>query len=211
MSMKSNCSRGQSAAGGALLALLVVSILALPAGEMARVWAATAASSSDSPAAMSQTATSSLSPSILLSKPFDLRLNGNSLSGFTPSPTGSVAEPSLKEYSFTPRDSAAFPLFSAKPLFGQATNGAQSAETTTPKTKHGVRKKYLALGILGALGAAGGAAAVAGSNSVCTTNNIGNNGTAKSICSNVHTAGEAMIPAGAAVAVLGLYLAFRHH
>jgi len=211
MSKKSTLPRGQSSAVGALLALLVVSILALPAGEMARGWAATAATSSDSPSAMSQTATSSPSPSNLLLGPFDLRLDGNSLLGFTPSPIGNAAGQSLKEFSVNARNSGAFPLFNARPLFDHGTNGAPSVENTQPQTKHGVRKKYLALGILGVLGAAGGVVAVAGSNSVCTTNNIGNNGTAKSICSNVHTAGEVIIPAGAAVAVLGFYLAYRRH
>jgi hypothetical protein len=211
MSMKSDCSKAQSALGGALLALLVVSILALPAGEMAQGWAATPASSSDGQTAMALTAAPSpviWRPSL---KPFDFRPNGNSPFSFIPPPTESATGHGAKEFSFNPRGSAAFPLFNAKPLFDQATNGAQSAENSTPVTKHSVRKKYLALGILGALGAAGGAAAVAGSNSVCTTNNLGNNGTAKSICSNVHTAGEVMIPTGAAVAVLGFYLAFKHH
>lgn len=210
MAMESSRSRGQSAAGGALLGLLIVSILALPAGEMAQGWAATPASSSDSQTAMAPTAAPSAviwKPSL---RPFDFRSNGNLSLSFAPSRADSVADPGLKEWSFNPRGNAAFPLSSAKPLTDQATNGTQLAETTTPTAKHGVRKKYLALGILGALGAAGGAVAVAGSNSVCTTNNIGNNVTAKSICGNVHTAGEVMIPVGAAVAVLGFYLAFRH-
>ncbi len=211
MSMKSNCSKGQSALGGALLGSLVVSILALPAGEMAQGWAATPATSSDGQTAMGLTAAPPpvvWKPSV---RPFDFRPNGNLPFSFIPPPTESATGHGAKEFSFHPRESAAFPLFNARPLFGQATNGAQSAENSPPSPKHGVRKKYLALGILGALEAAGGAAAVAGSNSVCTTNNIGNNGPAKSICSNVHTAGEVMIPVGAAVAVLGFYLAFKHH
>ena len=211
MSMKKTCSKGQSALGGALLALMVVSILALPASELALGWSAPPSSSADTQTTLDLNAAPSPVPRKPSPKPFDFAMKGSLPFSLTSPPAGSVRGSGLKGSSFNARDGAAVPLFNAKPLFDQPTSGAASVETATPQTKHGVRKKYLAMGILGSLEAAGGAAAIAGSNSVCTTNNIGNNLTAKSICGHVHTAGEVMVPVGAAVAVLGFYLAFRHH
>jgi len=209
MLAKKSRSMSRSAVPGALLALLIVSTLALPVGEVDRVWAATVA---DSQAATTQPASLLPAASNLYLTPFELsfRVDAKSLALYSaPSLTGAAGR-SWKELSLITPGKSALPRFNTPPLFDNSSNGQQLTESAQTKPKHGVRKKYLALGILGVLGPAGGAVAVAGSNSVCTTSNIGNNGTAKSVCSSVHTAGEVMIPAGAAVAVLGFYLAYRH-
>jgi len=199
----------RSTVAGSMLALLIVSTVALPLGDVARGWAATP---TDSQAAISQHA--SLPPilSNLSMTPYEMptRLDGSSSVAFATLSLRSVAGLNWKGVTLSARSKSARSLFSTGPLFDNPANGQQSNEKTHLKTKQGVRKKYLALGILGALGAAGGVVAVAGSNTVCTTNNIGSNTQAKSICNSVHTAGEVMIPAGAGVAVVGFYLAFRN-
>jgi hypothetical protein len=72
--------------------------------------------------------------------------------------------------------------------------------------KKSVGKGGLALGIVGAGVAVLGVVFVAasGGHTTCANELLSN------ACDDVHTAGEVMIPAGAAVAVTGFYLAFRH-
>lgn len=72
--------------------------------------------------------------------------------------------------------------------------------------KKPIGKGGLALGIVGAGVAALGVVLMAGSgsHSTCANQLLSN------VCNDAHTAGEVMVPAGAALAVTGFYLAFRH-
>lgn len=84
-------------------------------------------------------------------------------------------------------------------------SGAGAASGGTAN-KQPVRKRDLTLGIVGAGVAALGVVFVArtGSHATCANQLLSN------VCDDVHTAGEVMIPAGAAGAVTGFYFAFRH-
>jgi hypothetical protein len=196
MSVKSRVLRMRNALAGVLLALLIASIVVVPEQTLAGELPATPSHSLRFDPLQAGATQSD--------KPFSLNVKLPSL--FTASPEVNSPGSGLNEFQSAGlgQGSIVRPLFDPRPLFDQTDNGRPESE------KRGVRKRYLALGILGLVGVAGGAVAVTQSNKYCTTNNIAGNGQAQSICSSVHTAGEVMIPVGAAVAVLGFYFAFRH-
>lgn len=198
MLLKMNRLSGRSAVAAALLALLVVSTLALPVRAIAED------SAPNQPVA-NQTATlgqagglaAASLPSPLLARPdAPVTLNGVTPLLFTAAAPAGLPAPDFRQSS---RERS---LFNPGPLFDQ--------DTQESEAKQGVRKKYLVLGILGIVTAAGGVVAVTQSNKYCTTNNISGNGGAQQICNTAHTAGEVMIPVGLASAGLWFWLAFRH-
>jgi hypothetical protein len=214
MLLKRNVLFVRSVVLGVLLALLTVSTLVFPVAAVAQescaVPAPSSSQSSARPAASKEAVLlPNTMPNLQLShSQVPLKLEGNSRTLFAASSGTGLNGLSLKDFSSSPQTNLR-PILGPRSSLARSDNGQQLAEQPEGK-KHGVRKKYLALGILGLVGAAGGAVAVTQSNKYCTTNNISGNGQAQSICSNVHTAGEVMIPVGAVVAGLGFWLAFRH-
>lgn len=196
MFLKRNALLHRGAVAGVLLALSIVSILTFPVSAVAEEPGATPSDSRTAPLRPA-----AVLPSFTVADwQMPVKLNGNVL--FTASSVG-LPELGPKELRFN-QPNRARPLLGPGRLFDQIDSGP-----TSEPEERGVRKRYLALGIVGVLGVAAGAVAVTESNKYCTTNNISGNGQVQSICSNVHTGGEVMIPVGAAAAGLGFYLAFR--
>lgn len=90
------------------------------------------------------------------------------------------------------------------PMLTSDPGGTDPASGAANEKRH-IRKGWLVLGIIGVGVAAVGVFAVAKNTHSSCQNQILSN-----VCNDVHTAGEIMVPAGAAVAVTGFYLAFRH-
>ena len=100
---------------------------------------------------------------------------------------------------------ASIPAFNVPKLADSP--GGENAVASAPSEGRHIRKGYLALGILGVGGVVAGAVALSMAGGVhCKSTSVA----CSDVRGDVHTAGEVMIPAGAAVAALGFIFAFRH-
>jgi len=188
-----------NAFAGGFLAVLVFAAVTWPVQEYAQQLGGAAAAPSQSPP-INFVVWSVSSPKLSLKLPpsapkFDFG---------TPAFNGSLASPGAGRVE---GGSAAGKPWSAPvsfPNIAAASSEAGAASSGSSNKKH-VGKGGLALGVVGVGVAALGVVFVVADRKTSCANQILSN-----VCTDVHAAGAVMIPTGAALAVTGFYLAFRH-